>query len=247
MTMEVVEERVARITENGHRDEGRHPAAGFFEPCRAGDALDVSKNGERLFPIVAKFDERCLASSVLLILRVRQERLTSGIEAHDEAIDLTDEIPQILREAKQDGFGETVLCDVVGDLRIEQMLPGRRAQGLGRDVRCRRRDAGGAGRLLPAHEAAIRRAGKLAEHMKHHAGIVADGIEAQQKVWIDIQRTRHVDALFHEIEGQMLDLLQELLAHILPALLAHVAGRDLQKAVPRLAAPGDGQDIVAGD
>ena len=83
--------------------------------------------------------------------------------------------------------------------------------------------------------------------MKHHAGIVADGIEAQQEVWIDIQRTRHVDALFHEIEGQMLDLLQELLAHILPALLAHVAGRDLQKAVPRLAAPGDGQDIVAGD
>lgn len=45
----------------------------------------------------------------------------------------------------------------------------------------------------------------------------------------------------------MLDLLQELLAHILPALLAHVAGRDLQKAVPRLTAPGDGQDIVAGD
>ena len=45
----------------------------------------------------------------------------------------------------------------------------------------------------------------------------------------------------------MLDLLQELLAHILPALLAHVAGRDLQKAVPSLATPDDGQDIVTGD
>lgn len=77
-----------------------------------GDALDVSKDGERLFPIVAEFDERRLASSVLLILRVRQERLTSGIEARDEAIDLTDEIPQILRQTKQDGFGETVLRDV---------------------------------------------------------------------------------------------------------------------------------------
>lgn len=45
----------------------------------------------------------------------------------------------------------------------------------------------------------------------------------------------------------MLDFLQELLTHILPALLAHVAGCDFQKTVPCLAAPRDSQDIVAGD
>ena len=53
-----------------------------------------------------------------------------------------------------------------------------------------------------------------------------------------------MDILFHEIEGQRPDFIGQFVPHILPALLAHVLGRDFHEAVPASAAAFHCQYIV---
>lgn len=56
-----------------------------------------------------------------------------------------------------------------------------------------------------------------------------------------------MDIALHEIEGECLDFLDELIPHFLPALLFHVARIDFEDPVPRAACAFDGHNVVARD
>ncbi len=252
--VEAVEDGVSGVAEDGHGHGFGHFAFCFFIPWRKRNAADALPEEYRAFPVVDELREGFDAHAVFTIAGEAGDFALAVFEAFYVAVDFLDEGEEILVEFHEERFSEAVLCDVPCHFRVEggrRRCAGSVVEVLGPDVRLGTPVAQRPHMLHAKSQSRIGRAGEFVQYVQHHGRFVADGVEAEQHFRIDAKRpfelSGNMDIALHEIEGECLDFLDELIPHFLPALLFHVARIDFEDPVPRAACAFDGHNVVARD